>query len=791
MLGRAPFSLVLSAILGSAGCGSEPEIPGLIPLPESVSLRTGEYHLTAESSLRVSDPEDVELIRLAEYLADPIRSASGFSMPVGGPEIGSDAAIRLTLDTNSPSPDRLPNTPLARSESYEISVGPTGIEIRAGSHAGLFYGIQTLRQLLPPGATTGARSASEDRWIVPTLEIRDGPRFVYRGLHLDVGRHYFTPEFIKRYIDLLASYKLNVFHWHLTEDQGWRLEIDRYPRLTEIGSHRRETILEKNFDPFVGDGIPHGGFYTKDEVREIVAYAAERYVTVIPEIELPGHSVAALAAYPELACTEGPFEVATVWGVNDDIYCPHERTFEFLEGVLTEVMELFPSPYVHIGGDEAPKTRWEASDVAQEVMRREGLADEHELQSWFIWRIERFLLEHDRRLIGWDEILEGGLAPQATVMSWRGVSGGIEAARQGHDVIMTPTSHMYFDYYQGADPSGEPLAIGGYLPLEKVYAFEPVPAELSQAEGRHILGVQANLWTEYIKTPEHAEYMAYPRALALAEVAWTQSSRRDWNGFVQRLPDQLARLDALGVNYRIPEPTGLEEDRLTLSDRMIVELGNPARRGEIRYTLDGSDPAPESALFEKPLKLELDEGGTTVSARVYLPEGQASPIARARFARTSLRTGHDVAGLQLRPGLRYAYMEGSFGSVFEAVEATPTRYGLTPRVQLTGEEDPEHFGLRFDGYLQVPEDGLYKFELTSDDGSYLYVNNNLLIDNDGRHSAVGKTGTIALAAGHHRLGVWYFQSAGGRALSLHVRRGDGPFEPVPDEWFSVEDKEKS
>ncbi len=342
MLRRAPVSLVLSAILGSVGCGSEPEIPGLIPLPERVGPRSGEYRVTEETSIRVSDPGDVELVRLAEYLADPIRSAGGFSVPVGGPESGSDTAIHLTLDSTALAAAGLPDTPLARPESYEISSGPAGIEIRAASHAGLFYGIQTLRQLLPPGATTGARSAAEDLWIVPALEIRDAPRFVYRGLHLDVGRHYFTPEFIKRYIDLLASYKLNVFHWHLTEDQGWRVEIDRYPRLTEIGSHRRETILEKNFDPYVGDGIPHGGFYTKDEVREIVAYAAERYVTVIPEIELPGHSVAALAAYPELACTEGPFEVATVWGVMEDIYCPHERTFEFLAGVLTEVVELFP-----------------------------------------------------------------------------------------------------------------------------------------------------------------------------------------------------------------------------------------------------------------------------------------------------------------------------------------------------------------------------------------------------------------------------------------------------------------
>jgi hexosaminidase len=791
MLRRAQVSLVLSAVLGSAGCGTEPENPALIPLPESVSLRTGAYRLTAESSIRVSDLEDGELVRLAEYFAEPIRIAGDLPLPVNGPGAAPDAAIRLTLESAAPAAAGLPDTPLARPESYEISSDPTGIEIRAASHAGLFYGIQTLRQLLPPGATTGARGTADEVWTVPALEIRDSPRFVYRGLHLDVGRHYFTPEFIKRYIDLLASYKLNVFHWHLTEDQGWRLQIDRYPRLTEVGSQRGETILEKNFDPYVGDGIPYGGFYTKDEVRDIVAYAAERFVTVIPEIEMPGHSVAALAAYPELACTEGPFEVATVWGVSDEIFCPHERTFDFLEGVLTEVMEMFPSPYIHIGGDEAPKTRWEESDVAQEVMRREGLADENELQSWFIRRIERFLLEHDRRLIGWDEILEGGLAPQATVMSWRGVGGGIEAARQGHDVIMTPTSHMYFDYYQAEDPSGEPLAIGGYLPLEKVYAFEPVPLELGTSEARHVLGTQANVWTEYIKTPEHAEYMAYPRALALAEVAWTPAARRDWSGFAARLPAQLARLDALEVNYRIPIPTGLEENRLTLSDRVVVELENPLPAAEIRFTVDGSDPGPESPSYQNPLNLQVDEDGTTVSARVFLPNGRGSPVARARFARTSLVPAQDLDGVELLPGLTYGYVEGAFESAAEIAEARATRQGRTPRVQLTGAERPEHFGLRVDGYLRVPADDVYVFELTSDDGSQLFVNDDLVINHDGWHGATAKTGAIALESGHHRLRVLFFQGGGGRDLALRVRRGSGPFEPVPDGWFRAAQAEES
>jgi hexosaminidase len=437
-----------------------------------------------------------------------------------------------------------PEDSTTHGEHYVLEVTETSITIEAATHAGLFYGLQTLRQLVRRG-----ESGSADAGEVPAVLIQDRPRFEYRGMHLDVGRHFFPVAFIKRYIDLITMYKMNRFHWHLTEDQGWRIEIKKYPRLTEVGAYRRETILEKNFDPYVGDGIPYGGYYTQDEIREIVEYAGQRYVTVIPEIEMPGHSTAALAAYPELACTEGPFEVATKWGIHDDIYCPKEETFEFLEDVLTEVMNLFPSNYIHIGGDEAPKTRWEESDLAQDVIRREGLADEHELQSYFIKRIERFLLQNGRRLIGWDEILEGGLAPAATVMSWRGVAGGIEAARQGHDVIMTPTSHMYFDYYQD-DPEREPLAIGGHIPLAKVYEFEPVPPELSGQEATHVLGAQGNVWSEYMKTADYVEYMVLPRMLALSEVVWSPAEVRGWEFFKWRLRSHFERFDRMGVRYR-------------------------------------------------------------------------------------------------------------------------------------------------------------------------------------------------------------------------------------------------
>ena len=546
----------------------------VVPAPRTLEPAEGSFDFGPDTRVVLADPTDDALRALAEGFAAPLRRASGLPLPVeagagdaGGAGSAPSDVVLLAVEGDGPAGWDGPVD--AASEAYALEVTPRRIHLTSPTHAGLFRGLATLRQLLPPEAERGVRSeapwgqvggpapAPGVAWRVPAVRVDDEPRFAWRGMHLDVGRHFFPVEFVKKYVDLLALHRMNVFHWHLTEDQGWRIEIDAYPRLTEVGGCRDETMVAKNFDPYVGDGERYCGFYTKEEVREVVAYAAERHVTVVPEIEMPGHSLAALAAYPELACTEGPFEVGTRWGVYEDIYCPTEETFAFLETVLDEVLELFPSEFIHIGGDEAPKTRWEESAEAQEVMRREGLADEEELQSWFIRRIERFLSARGRRLIGWDEILEGGLAPGATVMSWRGMEGGVEAARAGHDVVMTPTSHAYFDYYQG-DPASEPLAIGGWNPLLNVYAFEPVPPELTPAEARHVLGVQGNVWTEYMKTPDHVEYMALPRMAAMAEVGWSPPEARDPEAFLRRLARHLERLEELGVRYRVPDGTPVE-----------------------------------------------------------------------------------------------------------------------------------------------------------------------------------------------------------------------------------------
>ncbi len=524
--------MIAAALVALAAVAPVDTAPvAIIPAPSHLERRDGAFVVDAGLHVVLADLGGEEAHRLREMADSILRNSLG--RPLGSGGSAKDALI-LDLDRGAEG---------LGTEGYRLEVSPDGIRITAAAGAGLFYGLQTLRQLFPPpGSEPGG-------WAIPALAIEDVPRFPWRGLHLDVGRHFFPPEFIKRYIDLMAQWKLNTFHWHLTEDQGWRLQIRKYPRLTSVGSRRRETVLGRNLNPYVGDSTPYGGFYTQDQVREIVDYAADRYVTIVPEIEMPGHSLAALAAYPRLACTPGPFEVGTTWGVFEDIYCPSEATFTFLENVLTEVMELFPSTFIHIGGDEAPKARWKRSPLAQRIIRREGLKDEHELQSWFIHRIDRFLTAHGRRLVGWDEILEGGLAPGATVMSWRGVAGGIAAAREGHDVVMTPTSHLYFDYYQST-PDSEPLANGGVLPLEKTYGFEPVPDSLTAEEAGHVLGAQGNVWTEYIPTPAQAEYMAWPRALALAEVVWSPKERRDWNDFRSRLPVSLRLLEAQGVNYR-------------------------------------------------------------------------------------------------------------------------------------------------------------------------------------------------------------------------------------------------
>ncbi|MCO4291796.1 beta-N-acetylhexosaminidase [Solitalea sp. MAHUQ-68] len=528
--------MVVCAILSYAQSTAE-RYP-IIPKPQTLIARKGEFAINASTKI-VLNNKDEQLKTAVSFLVDLVNASTGFQLSFV--ENASKNVIVFTLDPG-----------MKNEEEYRIAISKNIIDIRSKTAAGAFRAVQTLRQLLPP-QIENKQVVSSVKWTIPCAVIQDAPRFEYRGAHLDVCRHFFPPDFIKRYIDLLALFKYNTFHWHLTEDQGWRIEIKKYPKLTTMGSWRKETAVGKTTTgtPIMDrqyDCKTYEGFYTQEEVKEIVKYAQDRFINIIPEIEMPGHALAALTAYPELGCTQGPYEVATRWGVFNDVFCPRDTTFKFLENVLTEVMDLFPSKYIHIGGDECPKLRWKNCHHCQTLIKEKGLKDEHELQSYFIQRMEKFINSKGRQIIGWDEILEGGLAPNATVMSWRGIEGGIAAAKQHHDVIMTPGGFCYLDHYQ-AKSENEPLAIGGFTPVEKVYSYEPVPDTLTQQEAKYIKGAQVNLWTEYVATPEHVEYMVFPRSLAMAEVVWTTKANKNYTDFLHRFKKQALRLDELKVNY--------------------------------------------------------------------------------------------------------------------------------------------------------------------------------------------------------------------------------------------------
>lgn len=590
--------LVLASVRNAFA--QQPDQSTIIPRPASQSIGQGVFTVTRQTTIVAGNADAVNVAGLFNYFLD---KKYGFTLKVSNKPTAANAIVLNVASAGA-----------AGKDGYKLDVSSQSAKI-SGDKGGVFYGCQSLLQLM---------HQSGNKYTVPAILINDQPRFAYRGLMLDAGRHFFSVAEIKRVLDMMAYLKMNRLHWHLTDDQGWRLEIKKYPKLATISAWRDSTIIGSYGDnnPFVYDVQRTGGFYTQDQAREVVKYAAARNIEVIPEIEMPGHSTAVLAAYPELGNDKTPYSVVGYWGVHKTIYSPGEPTFKFLQDVLTEVMDIFPSKYIHIGGDEVPKDEWKTSALAQQLIKDNNLKNEDELQSWFIKRMEKFLNAHGRNLIGWDEILEGGLSPNATVMSWRGEKGGIQAAQENHDVIMSPNSNMYLDHAQSEDKGIEPLAIGGFLPLKTVYNYNPLPEALTAEQQKHVLGVQGNLWSEYIATGGKLEYMLFPRAIAVAEVGWTKPELKDLNNFKQsRLPVILKDMEQMGTNFRIPEADTIisVEPKTNKKQVTLVPLVAQSR---IYYTIDGHKVDNTANLYSAPVVLpKMNAGQPAVLKYIVVTPG--------------------------------------------------------------------------------------------------------------------------------------------------------------------------
>ena len=638
------------------GCTSEnvkPIDPGIIPKPVFQNITNGFFLLDKNTCV----DSKKSFTKIADFLKNSLKEFHNLEVS------SKNKTKKIVFNFDST---------IKNEEGYHLEINKNEIKISAKSRKGAFYGVQSLLQLLPPKTTS--------KFIaIQCLEINDEPKFTYRGMHLDVSRHFFSVDFIKKYLDLMAILKINTFHWHLTDDQGWRIEIKKYRKLQEIAAFRDETLIGHYADePHQFDGKKYGGFYTQKEIKDIVNYASERQITVIPEIEMPGHSQAAIAAYPELGCTKKQVEVATKWGVFEDIYCTSEKTFKFLEDVIDEVIPLFPGKYIHIGGDEVPKSRWKNCANCQNVIKREGLKNEHELQSYFIKQMEKYINSKGKQIISWDEILEGGLAPNATVMSWRGNVGAIEAAKQQHDVISTPNSHCYFDYYQ-SDNKDEPLAIGGFLPLKKVYNFNPIPDELTKQEARFVLGAQGNIWTEYLSTPEKLEYMAFPRMIALSEVVWSAKEHKNYDDFISRLEFFNKRLDAKNIKYanHLYEVKG---EFINKNGKFLYEFETITKGKDIRYTTDNSEPNSNSKIYKKPISIENSQ---TLKASVFNKQGRKLGSIFEQKINLHKAVG---AKISLNVAPHKAYNTGGKQALINGISGNNKRFGDKEWLGFSGED---------------------------------------------------------------------------------------------------------
>ncbi|KAA3439790.1 family 20 glycosylhydrolase [Rufibacter hautae] len=733
----------------------------LIPYPTSLVAQEGSFTITGQTKLvlpKVSGMFEQEAAQLQEILQN------GLGKPLGRAKEAKANSIQLQYDKAITAP-----------EGYSLTITPQQVTLAAKEPAGMFRAIQTLRQLLP--AAIEKKQAS-GRLTLPAVQIQDQPAYSWRGMHLDVSRHFFSTDFLKKYINLLALYKFNKLHLHLTDDQGWRIEIKKYPKLTSEGAWRTfnkhdSVCIEKSKDnPDFALEKKHlvqkegktlyGGFYTQAEMKEIIRYAAAKHIEIIPEVDMPGHMMAAIKAYPFLSCTGD-----AGWGKDFSTpLCPcNESTYTFAENVLSEIAALFPSQYIHIGADEVEKTTWAQAAVCKDLMQKEGLKDVHELQSYFVHRIEKFLQTKGKKLIGWDEMLEGGVNPSATVMYWRSwvPDAPLKAVRNGNQVIMTPVNTLYYDYQPDKNS------------LFNVYHFNIVPAGLNAGEAKQILGAQANLWTEYVPSEDRAEYLVMPRMTALAEATWAQS--KDFMGYQKRLKEHYPRLALLDVHYRVPDLTGFAEEGVFV-DQATLNVQKPLDNLTIRYTTDGSLPTGASQVLGKPLQIT---NSSTIKLAAFTPEGLKGDTYTVNYKKQNHAAPVQAKGL--KSGLQSRYFVGYFPTAGKMNEATATGTYTVTTLQVPKQANAGQFGVQFRGYLEVPETGIYTFYLTCDDGGVLRIADRMVVDNDGLHSAIEKSGQVALAKGVQPLALDFVEGGGGYTLKLKYSKDGSEPRDIPDSWL--------
>ncbi len=775
------FSMCAGAalcLLASCGEGPTKEMPynqgiNIIPTPVSLTQNEGTFKVGKKMTIQATTPETKVV---AEFFAAKMNLSTGYQIAVGEQ---ANNGIALVIDANLDVND----------EGYTLDVTTNGVTIKAKTAEGIYYGMQTFMQLLPaeiesPTVVKGIA------WTAPCVTVKDEPRFSYRGFMLDPCRHFIPVENVKKFLDVMSLFKINTMHWHLTDDQGWRIEIKKYPKLTEVGSKRID-----------GEGTEYSGFYTQEDIKEIVKYAADRFITVIPELELPGHEMAAIAAYPELSCKGEQGVPRVIWGVEDIVMCPgKEDMFIFLQNVIDEMVPLFPSNYFHIGGDECPKTSWKNCPLCQKRIREEGLfatkehSAEERLQSYVVQRMEKYLAEkHGKSIIGWDEILEGGLAPSATVMSWRGEAGGIAAANMNHDVIMTPgVNGMYLDHFQG-DPKIEPVSIGGYTTLEKVYNYNPVPDTLVKTgKGHHIKGVQCNNWTEYMYTTDLMEYRIFPRAIAVSEIAWTQLDRKDYKDFERRIENALVRLDGHDINYHIPQPEQPNGscNFVAFTDKASLAF-KTTRPIKMVYTIDGTEPTPESTVYSAPI--EFTESGM-LKIRSVLPSGKMSKTREITVEKQTLAPAKEVSNKT--PGLK---MEYAYGMLLDVSGLSGLKDWKTSTIKNLREirsveksneamRGVKHYAAVATGYINIPEDGVYYVSSLNEE---VWIDGKLLVNNGGEVKRFSrKDVSVALSAGMHEFKVVFLSHIIGGWPSIwnnggvQLRKADAEkFTPVTAEML--------